>query len=221
MATSDGSQSSSLHSAIWAIRSILGLRKPAPDEAVPIPCPASNAWVLETRLARWHARRIIGHMDLRPGMRVLDVGCGVGRFTLPLAASVGPDGRVVALDLQPEMLERLRDKGAAAGTANITAVQGGAGEGKVPTEEFDRALLASVLGEIPADQRTQALREIGRVLGPDGILYVVEVARFDPDYLAVPLILGLLRECGLSAIKVTRIWPAYLMACRVERLTPR
>ena len=100
-------------------------------------------------------------------------------------------------------------------------MQGGAGEGKVPAEEFDRALLASVLGEIPADHRTQALREIGRVLGPDGILYVVEVARFDPDYLAVPLIEGLLRECGLSAIKVTRIWPAYLMACRVERLTPR
>jgi ubiquinone/menaquinone biosynthesis C-methylase UbiE len=216
MATSDGSQTSALRSVIWALRSILGLRRPAPGEAAPAPCPASNAWVLETRLARWHARRIVGHMNLRPGMRVLDVGCGPGRFTLPLAASVGPDGRVVALDLQPEMLERLKDKAAAAGMANITAVQGGAGEGKVPAEEFDRGLLASVLGEIPAEQRTQALREIRRVLGPDGILYVVEVARFDPDYLAVPLVEGLLRECGLSAIKVTRIWPAHLMACRVE-----
>jgi len=119
------------------------------------------------------------------------------------------------------MLKRLRDNAAAAGIANLTAVQAGAGEGRVPAEGFDRALLASVLGEIPAEQRPKALREIPRVLRPDGILYVVEVARFDPDYLAVPQVRGLLRGCGLSALKVTRIWPAYLMACRVERMTPR
>ncbi len=45
---------------------------------------------------------------VRPGMTVLDVGCGMGFFTLPLAEMVGPGGRVVAVDLQPEMIRGLR-----------------------------------------------------------------------------------------------------------------
>lgn len=54
---------------------------------------------------------------MRPGMRVLDVGCGVGRFSLPLptAASVGPEGEIIALDPQKEMLDRLNVKAATAG----------------------------------------------------------------------------------------------------------
>lgn len=217
MAAPDSSETSALRSAIWAIRSILGLRRSAPDDGAPTPCPASNAWVLENRFARWHARRIIGHLDIRKGMRVLDVGCGVGRFTLPLAASVGADGEVVALDLQFEMLERLKDNAAAAGVSNIITVEGGAGEGKLPSEKFDRVLMASVLGEIPPNKRAEALRETRQVLEPDGILYVVEVARFDPDYLAVQIVEELVSECGFSATKVTRIWPAYLLPCQVER----
>jgi hypothetical protein len=78
--------------------------------------------------------------------------------------------------------------------------------------------MASVLGEIPADKRAEALREVCPVLEPDGILYVVEVARFDPDYLAIGVVEGLLRECGLSTAKITRIWPAYLMDCRVNSI---
>jgi ubiquinone/menaquinone biosynthesis C-methylase UbiE len=216
MDSKQSSESFPFRSAIWAGRSVLGLRRPELGESTPTPCPASHAWVLETRLARWHARRIVRHVDLRSGMRVLDVGCGVGRFTMLLSESVGPKGEVVALDLQCEMLKRTRERAAALGTANITTVQGGAGEGKVASLKFDRALMASVLGEIPLQKRPPALREIRQSLEPDGILYVVEVARFDPDFLAIHLVEKLVRESGFSISNVTRIWPAYLMACRVE-----
>jgi ubiquinone/menaquinone biosynthesis C-methylase UbiE len=214
----DSSKSSLTRTARWAGRSILGLRRSVQSESVPTPCPASNAWVLETRLARWHARRIVRHLDVRPGMRVLDVGCGVGRFTMPLSASVGPSGEVVAFDLQRVMLERTRQKAAALGIANVTTVQGGAGDGRLASLKFDRALMASVLGEIPMHKRAAALSEIREVLEPGGVLYVVEVARFDPDFLAGHLVEELVCENGLSSSNVTRIWPAYIMACRVEHM---
>ena len=76
--------------------------------------------------------------------------------------------------------------------------------------------MASVIGEIPLDRRADALKEVNQVLRPDGLLYVVKVARFDPDYLAAPKIDELVRGCRLSPTKVTKLWPAYIMVCRPE-----
>src|SRR5215210_6349596 len=54
--------------------------------------------------------RLIGRLDLAPGMRVLDAGCGPGRLTIPLARAVGPTGEVVALDGQSAMLAKLEER---------------------------------------------------------------------------------------------------------------
>lgn len=206
--------SSPFRSVTWALGSILRLRRQATPEATPTPCPASQAWVLENRLACWHARLMLRRLQLQKGMRVLDVGCGVGRFSLPMAASVGPEGEVVALDLQVEMLTRLTQRAAAAGVSNITTLQGGAGEGALSSLQFDRALMASVLGEIPPAKRLAALREVRNALRPDGILYIVEIARFDPDYLEAAQVEELVRRCGLSSSRAGKVWPAYILACR-------
>lgn len=210
------SRSCPFRSVTWTLRSLLGVRRQAAGDATPAPCPASQAWVLENRIARWHARLVMRHVDLRPGMQVLDVGCGVGRFSLPMATSVRPEGEVVALDLQAEMLERLSQKATAAGVPNITTIHGRAGEGRLPSLQFDRVLMASVLGEIPLAKRAAALREVRQALRPDGILYIVEVARFDPDYLAIAQVEQLVRDGGLRPGKARKVWPAYVMACRQE-----
>lgn len=62
--------------------------------------------------------RILG-MLVRPGESALDVGPGMGYFTLPLAELVGPGGRVCALDIQPEMMDRLRRRIGRSGARNI------------------------------------------------------------------------------------------------------
>ncbi len=67
-----------------------------------LPCPSWLSWITEidnplTRVNR--SQIIIDHLGLDPGMTVLNVGCGPGRVTLPLVKSVGPQGKVVALDV--------------------------------------------------------------------------------------------------------------------------
>ena len=122
---------------------------------------------------------IVEHLDLAPGMAVLDMGCGPGRLTVPIARQVGREGRVVALDMQPGMLDRARERAEAAGLSNIEFVLAAAGDGRLGDERFDRALLVTVLGEIP--DREAALREIFAALKPGGILSVTELI-FDPHY---------------------------------------
>jgi ubiquinone/menaquinone biosynthesis C-methylase UbiE len=122
---------------------------------------------------------IIQRLDLQPGMAVLDVGCGPGRLTIPIARQVGQQGEVVAMDIQAGMLQRAREKARAANLTNIRFLQAGAGDGKLGRNQFDRSLLVTVLGEIP--DREAALREIFNALKPGGILSVTEII-FDPHF---------------------------------------
>jgi len=147
-----------------------------------LPCPVWLRWLVEldNPFAKTNrASFIIQHLDLRPGMAVLDAGCGPGRLTIPIAREVGPQGEVVALDIQAGMLSRAREKALAANLTNIRFLQAGVGEGKLGADQFDRALLVTFLGEIP--NREKALQEIFTALKPGGILSVTEII-FDPHF---------------------------------------
>jgi ubiquinone/menaquinone biosynthesis C-methylase UbiE len=139
------------------------------------------------------AATIVERLEVRPSMTVLDLGCGPGRLTIPIARKVGPDGEVVAMDIQSGMLQRVREKARAANLTNIEFLQAGAGEGKLGRNRFDRALLVTVLGEIP--DREAALREIFDALKPGGLLSVTEVI-FDPHFQSRQTVARLARSAG-------------------------
>jgi ubiquinone/menaquinone biosynthesis C-methylase UbiE len=147
-----------------------------------LPCPVWLRWVVEldnpfTKTNR--AAVIIEHLDIVPGMAVLDMGCGPGRVTIPIAEKVGKQGRVVAVDIQAGMLRRAEEKAKKAGVSNIQFLLAGAGEGKLERDVFDRALLVTVLGEIP--DRDSAMKEIFDSLKPGGVLSITEII-FDPHF---------------------------------------
>ena len=163
-----------------------------------LPCPSWLGWMVEldnpfTKANR--ARVIIGHLGLTPGMKVLDAGCGPGRLTLPVAEAVGPQGEVLAMDIQAEMLVRVREKAQMADLENVQYLRAGLGDGKLICGFFDRALLVTVLGEIP--DQLLALKEIFAALKPGGILLVTEVI-FDPHFQSREAVAHAAKEIGFK-----------------------
>jgi ubiquinone/menaquinone biosynthesis C-methylase UbiE len=113
-------------------------------------------------------RRLVDLVNLRPGERVLDAGCGSGAATFPAAEAVGPDGEVYAIDLAPGMVRRAADEAAARGLRNVTARVGDAEAPELPPgTTFDAVLSAFVIFFLPdpvaAMRRYRALlRDGGR-----------------------------------------------------------
>ena len=140
------------------------------------------------------ARRLLDRIGLAPGMRVLDVGCGPGRIAIPAAERVAPDGEVVALDVQPQMLRKLEARCAERGLTNVRTVLGDVCEAALEEAYFDRALLVTVLGELPDPEA--ALRAMGAALKPGGVLSVTE-ALPDPDYQTGARVRRLCESAGL------------------------
>lgn len=109
---------------------------------------------------------------LREGLRVLEVGCGPGYFTVPMAQLVGASGSVTAVDLQRGMIELLKAK--ITGTALESRIRTFCGEvgGLEASERFDFVFLFYMVHEVP-DARG-FFREIAARLAPSGTVYVVE-----------------------------------------------
>jgi len=163
-----------------------------------LPCPVWLRWLVEldnpfTKTNR--AAYIVETLVLAEGMTVLDAGCGPGRLTLPLARAVGSTGHVVALDIQSGMLDRAREKTGRAGLHNVEFVKAGLGDGVLPADHFDRAVLVTVLGEIP--DRAPAFAELFKSIKPGGILAVVEVI-FDPHFQRRARVTELALSAGFS-----------------------
>lgn len=174
------------------------------------PCPAWLVPLLENPYfeAVAGAQTLLARAGIGPGMRVLDAGCGPGRLTVPASALVGPSGRVVGLDVQPGMLERLEKRVAQQRHANVDLVLAGLGEGKLPGEAFDVALLVTVLGEVP--DKLAALREMHRSLRPGGVLSITEVLP-DPHYQPVSRVRKLAADAGFRELSIFRGWLSYTL----------
>jgi ubiquinone/menaquinone biosynthesis C-methylase UbiE len=126
--------------------------------------------------------RVVAALGLRPGQVVADFGAGTGYFTWRLARAVGPTGRVFAVDLQPEMLERLRENMAARAVTNYRPVLATEQDPRLPENSLDLVLLVDVYHELAWPH--EVLAALGRALKPGGRLALVEYRAEDP---AVPI----------------------------------
>lgn|SRR5699024_552112 len=176
-----------------------------------LPCPSWLRWFVEldnpfTKYNR--ADVIIQHTNIKRGMHVIDVGCGLGRLTIPLSKHVGPHGKVTAIDLQAEMIQRAKQKAKEKQLANIEFIQGKIGAGTLQLAPCDRAMLVTVLGEI-LDQH-EALKEIFHALKPGGTLTVTEVI-FDPHFQKRETVLKLAKKVGFQEQNFFGHWAAYSM----------
>jgi len=120
----------------------------------------------------------ISILKIQKGQAVADIGAGSGYMTMRLSQKVGPDGRVFATDVQPQMLEILRRRLADKKITNVTLVQGALDDPKLPPDSVDLELLVDVYHEFSQPQAM--LRGLRAALKPGGRLVLLEYRKEDP-----------------------------------------
>jgi SAM-dependent methyltransferase len=114
-------------------------------------------------------RRLLLDAGVRRGMRVADIGCGVGMVTALLAELVGPEGRVVGIDASAAQLDQARERLNAGGPkTDFAFVEASATETGLPRGSFDLVYCRFLLLHLTEPER--ALREMRSLLRPGGIL---------------------------------------------------
>jgi ubiquinone/menaquinone biosynthesis C-methylase UbiE len=109
---------------------------------------------------------------IKPGWTVLDVGPGLGYFTIPLAKLVGDRGKVIAADLQKKMLEGIAQRALRAGVQERIKLQQSAPESLGISDSVDFCLAFWMVHEVP--DRARFLAEIAQRLKPQGLFLLVE-----------------------------------------------
>jgi len=160
-------------------------------------------------------------LEIAPGARVLDLGCGPGLVTAQLRERVGPSGSVTALDEAPRWVEHLQGRVRERGWDNVRVVQARLPDHGLARGSFELVFLRWVLSFLP--RRAELLRELASLLAPGGTLAVMDynhegVSLFPPspgfraairatrawyaaaggDPFVMGSILGLLRGAGLA-----------------------
>ncbi len=132
----------------------------------------------EDRETTEQPEHVLDVLAIAEGMTVADVGAGSGYFTVRIAKRLGARGRVLATDLQPEMLSLLRAKVGAAKLSNVVPVLATESDAKLPRGELDLVLMVDVYHELPKPAAT--LAQVRAALRPDGRLALVEYRGEDP-----------------------------------------
>lgn len=176
-----------------------------------IPCPVWMSGLLDTPFTHGisaRTQKTIQRLNIRPGMNILDAGCGPGRLAIPLAQRAGSQGRVTAIDIQEGMLGQAQKRAQEAHLNNIRFLRIGLGEGNLESNSFDRAVLVTVLGEIP--DREAALQELYDTLKSGGILLVEETI-CDPHFQTRSTILRLAGAAGFVEKEFFGNWFSYTL----------
>lgn len=121
---------------------------------------------------------LIKSLKLRPGMVVADIGAGSGYFSFKMARLVGAKGKVMAVDIQPEMLDIIRSKSDAFRIRNVVPVLGRVDDPKLEPESVDLILMVDVYHEF--DHPWEMTNAMVRALRPGGRLVFVEYRKEDP-----------------------------------------
>jgi ubiquinone/menaquinone biosynthesis C-methylase UbiE len=136
-------------------------------------CPWWVGYLLVSPVRRWsqNPEKIL-RPYIREGMIVLDVGAGMGFFTLPAAAMVGESGRVIALDVQERMLRALTRRANKAGMAHRIHIHLCTADHLGVSDPIDLCLAFNVVHEVP-DARS-LFAQIHAILKPGGRLLLAE-----------------------------------------------
>ncbi len=137
-----------------------------------------------TREVEEYPDRVLAEMGLATNAEVADLGAGTGYFTFRLAERV-PEGRVYAVDIQPELLEIIQRRAQARGTANVVPVRASETDPGLAPESVDAVLLVDAYHEF--SYPFEVMSAVVRALRPGGRVFLIEYRSEDPRLPVMPL----------------------------------
>ncbi|MEZ6087679.1 MAG: class I SAM-dependent methyltransferase [Pirellulaceae bacterium] len=121
---------------------------------------------------------VMRQLQLKEGMTACDLGCGNGYYTLRMAERVGATGKILAVDIQPEMLTMLRQRADDAGYENVVPILGAFDNPNLPDGAVDLLIMADVYHEFSHPE--SMLKAIHKSLSKDGQIALLEYRMEDP-----------------------------------------
>jgi len=142
-------------------------------------------------------KEVIEKMDIEPGQSILDLGSGTGRNDCLMAQKIGPQGKIVGLDISDEMIRRALKR--CSQYANIGFKKERIELPLAYKEEFDKVFISFVLHGFEDEQKGGIIRNAYQALKPGGIFHILDYAEFDIDRMWFPLRWAFVRwECQLA-----------------------
>lgn len=144
---------------------------------------AGAGWLeRDTREEEERLTLLVRSLGLKPGQVVADIGAGSGVISMRMAEQLLPDGKVMAVDVQDEMLERLKENCKAFGISNVEPVKGTQQTTNLKPDSVDLAIMVDVYHEFEFPY--EMLKDISASIKPGGRVVFVEYRKEDP---AVPI----------------------------------
>jgi ubiquinone/menaquinone biosynthesis C-methylase UbiE len=154
-------------------------------------------------------RRVIRDMRIRPTDAILDLGSGSGRNACLMAHHISDAGRIVGLDIGPEMLEQARRR--CRHLPNVTMEKQRIEETLHYREEFDKVFTSFVLHGFIQEDRLRIIENVDQALRPGGQFLILDYDEFEPESSFWPARFAFRHiECPLATDFVRRDWKAVL-----------
>jgi ubiquinone/menaquinone biosynthesis C-methylase UbiE len=128
---------------------------------------------------------VIEALQLKGGETVVDFGAGSGYYTFRLAKAVGPHGTVLAVDIEPKMLEFIRQRAVRENLTNVGLLQSTDTDPKLPANRVDVVLLVDVYHEL--NFPFEVMSKIRAALKPGGRVVLIEYRQEDPTVMIKPV----------------------------------
>lgn len=116
--------------------------------------------------------RLIELLQLKPGMKVGDIGAGTGRLSMLMLHRVKPEGQVWAVDIQPEMVSQLQSRSKLLGKNHLVVSQSSSTSPNIPTATLDLAIMVDVYHELEFPR--EFLQQVIQSVKPGGQVIFVE-----------------------------------------------
>jgi predicted methyltransferase len=175
--------------------------------------PGGILWLERTeRETEEQPQLVIDALDIKPGQTIADLGAGSGYYSFRIAALVGPTGKVLAIDIEPTMLEVISQRAGREHVTNIATIRSSARDPNLAPHSVDLLFMVDVYHEL--EYPYEVLTKVREALKPGGRVALIEYRAEDPAVAIKPLhkmserqVRREMQAAGFKHVKTVRTLP--------------